>query len=317
MNMAGIVVVDDPGDPRLADYVHLTDVRLRTSMEAAHGLFMAEGEKVIRRAVAAGYGVRSMLVTPERMASLADVAGACTGPVYLISPEAAERVTGYRVHRGALASMNRRALPSVAEVLAGQGRAAGCGGTAGRDGTAGRGGTADAVNEASPGRRQRDTEPAWPRRIVVLEDLVDHGNVGGIFRCAAALGVDAVILSPRCADPLYRRAVKVSMGAVFAIPYARMADWRGGLAELRAAGFALLALTPDQSAVPLDDMPMVGRVALLLGTEGDGLSSRWLDEADNAVCIPMSADAMALGVDSLNVVAAAAIACHGLSRRPG
>ena len=151
---------------------------------------------------------------------------------------------------------------------------------------------------------------------MVLEDLVDHGNVGGIFRCAAALGVDAVILSPRCADPLYRRAVKVSMGAVFAIPYARMSDWRGGLAEIRAAGFTLLALTPDQSAVPLDEVTSAGRVALLLGTEGDGLSSRWRAEADTAVCVPMSAGAMALGVDSLNVVAAAAIACHELARLP-
>jgi tRNA G18 (ribose-2'-O)-methylase SpoU len=292
--MAQIVVVDDPDDPRLADYVRLTDVRLRTSMETAHGLFVAEGEKVIQRAVAAGYGVRSMLVTPDRLASLGDVAGACSGPVYVITLEAAERVTGYRVHRGALASMNRRPLPTVAEVLTGQGL------------------PAAAANAGSPGHRQRACEPGWPRRIVVLEDLVDHGNVGGIFRCAAALGVDAVVLSPRCADPLYRRAIKVSMGAVFAIPYARMADWRAGLGELRAAGFALLALTPDQSAVPLDGVPMTGRVALLLGTEGDGLSSRWLGEADTAVCIPMSADAMALGVDSLNVVAAAAIACHGL-----
>ena len=107
------------------------------------------------------------------------------------------------------------------------------------------------------------------------------------------------------------------MGAVFAIPYARMSDWRGGLAEIRSAGFALLALTPDQSAVPLAKLAPVGRAALLLGTEGDGLSSRWLAQADTAVCIPMSADAMALGVDSLNVVAAAAIACHELARLPG
>jgi tRNA G18 (ribose-2'-O)-methylase SpoU len=293
--MAQIVVVDDPDDPRLADYVRLTDVRLRTSMEAAHGLFMAEGEKVIRRAVAAGYGVRSMLVTPDRMASLAEVTGGCAGPVYVVSDEAAERVTGYRVHRGALASMNRRPLPSVTDVLAGRGSRPAGASVLAADGSPGSG----------PGR---------PRRIVVLEDLVDHGNVGGVFRCAAALGVDAVILSPRCADPLYRRAIKVSMGAVFAIPYARMPDWRAGLAEIRAAGFALLALTPDQSALPLDDVPMAGRVGLLLGTEGDGLSSRWLGEADKAVCIPMSAGAMALGVDSLNVVAAAAIACQVLAR---
>jgi tRNA G18 (ribose-2'-O)-methylase SpoU len=148
----------------------------------------------------------------------------------------------------------------------------------------------------------------------VLEDLVDHGNVGAIFRCAAALGVDAIILSPRCADPLYRRAVKVSMGAVFAIPYARMTDWHGGLAGLRAAGFRLLALTPDQSALPIDKVRMGEHAALMLGTEGDGLSSRWLDQADAAVCIPMAPTAMAAGVDSLNVVAAAAVACHSLMR---
>jgi len=295
--MAGIVDVDDPGDPRLADYARLTDVRLRTTLEPAHGLFVAEGEKVIRRAVAAGFGVRSMLVTRDKLAGLADVARACPGPVYVISEEAAEQVTGYRVHRGALASMARRALPTVAGLLSGAAQAGDRSG-----------GPPDGRGRRAPGRR--------PRRIVVLEDLVDHGNVGGIFRCAAALGVDAVILSPRCADPLYRRAVKVSMGAVFAIPYARMSDWRGGLAELRAAGFTLLALTPDQSAVPLDRVAAAGRVALLLGTEGDGLSSRWLAAADAAVCVPMSAGAMALGVDSLNVVAAAAIACHELARLP-
>jgi tRNA G18 (ribose-2'-O)-methylase SpoU len=151
----------------------------------------------------------------------------------------------------------------------------------------------------------------------VLEDLVDHGNVGAIFRCAAALGVGAVVLAPRCADPLYRRAVKVSMGAVFAIPYARMTDWYGGLAGLRAAGFRLLALVPDQSAAPLERVATGGRVALLLGSEGDGLSARWRHEAGESVCIPMSPQAMALGVDSLNVVAAAAVACYALMSRGG
>lgn len=299
--MADIVVVDDPSDPRLADYARLTDVRLRTALEPAHGLFVAEGDKVIRRAVAAGYQVRSMLVTQDRLAGLADVADACPGPVYLVSDEAAEQVTGYRVHRGALASMARRVLPTVIGLLS-------------SGPLDGHGPSAGAARPAPAGTAHQDRagQPGWPRRIVILEDLVDHGNVGGIFRCAAALGVDAVILSPRCADPLYRRAVKVSMGAVFAIPYARMSDWRGGLAEIRAAGFALLALTPVQSAVPLAKLAPVGRAALLLGTEGDGLSSRWLEQADTAVCIPMSADAMALGVDSLNVVAAAAVACHAL-----
>jgi tRNA G18 (ribose-2'-O)-methylase SpoU len=303
--MARIVDVADPGDPRLADYASLTDVRLRSSMEPAHGLFMAEGEKVIRRAVAAGFGVRSMLVTRDKLDGLADLAGTCPGPVYVVSQEVAEQVTGYQVHRGALASMARRALPTVTGLLSGN--------AVGGDGTAG--GRAGPAPPGS-GRRAPRKQPGWPRRIVLLEDLVDHANVGAIFRCAAALGVDAVILSPRCADPLYRRAVKVSMGAVFAIPYARMSDWRAGLAEIRAAGFTLLALTPDQSAAPLDKVTSAGRVALLLGTEGDGLSARWLAEADMAVCVPMSAGAMAMGVDSLNVVAAAAIACHELARLP-
>src|SRR5262252_5050571 len=118
-SMAGIVDVADPGDPRLADYARLTDVRLRTSMESAHGLFMAEGEKVIRRAVAAGFGLRSMLVTRDKLAGLADLAGSCPGPVYVVSQEVAEQVTGYQVHRGALASMARRALPTVTGLLSG------------------------------------------------------------------------------------------------------------------------------------------------------------------------------------------------------
>jgi tRNA G18 (ribose-2'-O)-methylase SpoU len=266
--------VDDADDPRLADYAGLTDIDLRTSLEAEHGLFIAEGTKVITRAVAAGYPVRSVLLAQCRLRDLA-VLPADAGPVYVVPDAVAERITGYRVHRGALASLHRKPLPAVAGLAAGS------------------------------------------SRILVLEDLVDHANVGAIFRCAAALGVAAVILSPRCADPLYRRSVKVSMGAVFAIPYARMTGWYDGLAELRSAGFRLLALTPDPAAVPLG-MPLGQaaareRTALLLGTEGDGLSSRWLHEADQAVRIPMHQGALAAGVDSLNVVAAAAIACHWLA----
>lgn len=270
--MQRFIFVDDAGDPRLADYAGLTDVELRKSLEAGHGLFMAEGEKVIRRAVAAGYAVRSLLASERKAAalvSLADVGGA---PAYVVPDEVAERLTGYHVHRGALAAMDRRPLPAVPEVL----------------------------NRA--------------RNVVILEDIVDHTNVGAIFRSAAALGMGAVILSPRCADPLYRRSVKVSMGAVFAVPYARMTDWYRGLAAVRAAGFRLLALTPDASAVPISKVALGERAALMLGTEGDGLSSRWLHEADEAVCIPLDPAARAAGVDSLNVVAAAAIACHYLAR---
>jgi tRNA G18 (ribose-2'-O)-methylase SpoU len=265
-------------DPRLADYARLTDMELRTRLEPGQGLFIAEGTKVISRAVAAGYPVRSVLVAERRLADLPALLPqlAATGaPVYVVADKTAEQLTGYRVHRGTLASLHRKPLPEVPALA------------------------------------------AAARRVIVLEDLVDHANVGAIFRCAAALGVDAVFLSPRCADPLYRRAVKVSMGAVFAIPYARMAGWFDGLAGLRAAGFRLLALTPDPAATPIGaavaGQRIAQRIALLLGTEGDGLSSRWLHEADQAVRIPMHPDALASGVDSLNVVAAAAIACHLLA----
>src|SRR3954462_4059945 len=264
-------LVTDMTDPRLADYARLTDMELRIHLESAQGLFIAEGTKVISRAVAAGYPVRSMLLAERRLGDL-EALPAAGAPVYVVPDETAERLTGYRVHRGALASLHRKPLPEVPALAAAAGK------------------------------------------VIVLEDLVDHANVGAIFRCAAALGVDAVFLSPRCADPLYRRSVKVSMGAVFAVPYARMSDWHAGLDELRAAGFSLLALTPDQSATPIGKAPLGERVALMLGAEGDGLSSRWLREADEAVCIPMSGAAMELGVDSLNVVAAAAIACHDLMR---
>jgi len=261
------VSVCDASDPRLTDYVRLTDVHLRRSLEASHGLFIAEGEKVIRRAVAAGYPVRSFLVASDKLATIAEVASASEAPLYVLPPAAVEQLTGYRVHRGALASMQRLPLPPVAAVLA------------------------DA------------------RRIVILEDIVDHANVGAVFRCVAALGFDGVVLAPRCADPLYRRAVKVSMGAVLAVPYARLADWHGGLAEVRAAGFRLLALTPDPAAIPISAVTATSadKIALLIGAEGDGLSGRWLEAADERVRIPMSR-----GVDSLNAASAAAIACYVL-----
>jgi tRNA G18 (ribose-2'-O)-methylase SpoU len=271
LNDATVTEVSSADDPRLADYTRLTDVRLRTHLEAEHGLFIAEGTKVIVRAIDAGYPPRSVLLARSRLGDLDALPAGV--PVYVVPDEVAERVTGYHVHRGALAAMQRKPLPDPEAVIAGG------------------------------------------RRILVLEDLVDHANVGAIFRCAAALGIDAVILSPRCADPLYRRAVKVSMGAVFAIPYARMTSWYDGLAALRAGGFRLLALTPDEKAIPIEAaIPAAPqRAALLLGTEGDGLSSRWLHEADQPVRIPMSPAARAAGVDSLNVAAAAAIACHLLA----
>ncbi|UCM86847.1 TrmH family RNA methyltransferase [Streptomyces marincola] len=268
------VPVTDPDDPRLADYTGLTDVALRRRREPADGLFMAEGDKVIRRALDAGYPMRSMLLTPRWAEAMADVAAATGAPVYLVDEALAERVTGYHVHRGALAAMQRTPLPPPAGLLA----------TAGR--------------------------------LVVLEAVNDHTNIGAVFRGAAALGMDGVLLTPDCADPLYRRSVKVSMGAVFSLPYARLPHGPGHLDAVREAGFRLLALTPDPRARDIREVAAEeagARTALLLGAEGNGLSARALAAADVRVRIPM-----AHGVDSLNVAAAAAVAFFALAEpRPG
>jgi tRNA G18 (ribose-2'-O)-methylase SpoU len=263
------VAVADPADPRLTDYTCLTDVELRRRREPAEGLFIAEGEKVIRRALAAGYPMRSMLLSAKWLGPMLDVIATATAPVYEVTPQLAEQVTGYHVHRGALASMARTPLRTVDELLAGLG----------------------------PG----------PRRVAVFEDTVDHANLGAAFRSAAALGVDAVLLSPRCADPFYRRSVKVSMGAVFSVPWTRLDDWPHDLELLRAHGFTLAALCLADDAVPLDALAArrPARLALLLGTEGDGLTPAALRAADTRVTIPMAA-----GVDSLNVAAASAVAFY-------
>ncbi|MBW1599691.1 RNA methyltransferase [Streptomyces sp. JJ38] len=270
--MAEPVTVTDPADPRLHDYTDLTDVALRRRREPAEGLFIAEGEKVIRRALQAGYPMRSLLLSAKWAEPMRDVIDAATVPVYLVDPGTAERVTGYHVHRGALAAMARTPLPRPEDLL-------------------------------------RDA-----RRVAVLESVNDHTNVGAIFRSAAALGMDAVLLSPDCADPLYRRSVKVSMGAVFAVPYARLDTWPGGLGAVREAGFRLLALTPAPEAVDLAEVvaDRPERAALLLGAEGSGLSRRALGAADTWTRIPM-----AHGVDSLNVGAAAAVAFYALAAAPG
>jgi tRNA G18 (ribose-2'-O)-methylase SpoU len=264
-----VVVVDDPTDPRLRDYLDLTDVELRRRSEPADGLFMAEGEKVIRRALAAGYRMRSLLLEDKWLAALRDVVDVFDGPVYVGARPVLAEVTGYDVHRGALAAMDRRTLPTVNEVLAGA------------------------------------------RRVVVLEDVNDHTNVGAIFRSAAGLGMDGVLVTPRCADPLYRRSVKVSMGAVFSVPWTRLESWPADVALLREAGLAVLALTPDATAVPIDELAadVRARAALVLGAEGPGLQPRTLAEIGTRVRIPMSA-----GVDSLNVGAAAAVAFYALTR---
>ena len=267
--MADLHEVTDPTDPRLADYRDLRDVELRKHLESEHGLFLAEGEKVVRRAVEAGFTPRSFLMAPRWLEGLADVLGRCEAPCFVVSEALAEEVTGFHVHRGALASLERRPLPTVESVLSGA------------------------------------------RSVLVLEDIVDHTNVGAIFRSGAALGFDAVLLAPRCADPLYRRAIKVAMGAVFTLPWTRLPDWYDALPTLSAAGFTTIALTLADDAAPIEQaVAGLGRVALVLGSEGHGLSSRWEASADRRAVIPMRE-----GIDSLNVAAATAVACYVTARR--
>ncbi|WP_438488926.1 TrmH family RNA methyltransferase [Streptomyces sp. S186] len=302
--MAEIITVDDPDDPRLGDYTGLTDVELRRRREPAEGLFIAEGEKVIRRARHAGYEMRSMLLSAKWVEVMRDVIDEVPAPVYAVSPDLAERVTGYHVHRGALASMQRKPLPAAAELLAGARRIA----------------VMEAVNDHTnmcgtasyPSAQGALTcgNVAPPRRIALLEGIVDHANLGTVYRSAAALGIEAVLLSSDCADPLYRRAVKTSMGAVFTIPYARLEPGPRALESVREAGFRLLALTPDERATPLSEVHSeeLGKFGVMLGSEGHGLSRDWLRAADEWVRIPM-----AHGVDSLNIAAAAAISFYILS----
>ncbi len=267
--MAELIRVDAADDPRLTDYRDLRDVQLRKHLEAADGLFIAEGEKVVRRAVEAGFAARSFLMAPRWLDGLRDVLERSQAPCFVVSEELAEQVTGFHVHRGALASLERRRLASVDDVLAEAGS------------------------------------------VLVLEDIVDHTNVGAIFRSGAALGFDAVLLSPRCADPLYRRSIKVGMGAVFTTPWTRLPEWYDALPQLSERGFTTVALTLAADSQPIEEaVAGVDRVALVLGSEGHGLSQRWEQSADRRATI-----AMAPGIDSLNVAAATAVACYVTARR--
>ncbi|WP_405710840.1 TrmH family RNA methyltransferase [Streptomyces sp. NBC_00046] len=293
--MADLITVDDPDDPRLHDYTGLTDVELRRRREPAEGLFIAEGEKVIRRARHAGYEMRSMLLSAKWVDLMRDVIDEVPAPVYAVSPEIAERVTGYHVHRGALASMQRKPLPTADELLG-----ATLGAAAADDRT-------DPGAVPPSGRRERAV-----RRIAVFEDIVDHANLGAAFRNAAALGIDAVLLTPRCADPFYRRSVKVSMGAVLQVPWTRLESWPKDVEVLRSAGFTLAALCLSERAITLDELAARKdeKLALVFGTEGAGLAPGTLAAVDEHVRIPMDA-----GVDSLNVAAASAVAFY--ATRPG
>lgn len=263
--------ITDPSDERLADYRNLTDVGLRRLLEPAGGLYMAESAKVIGRALAAGHRPRSVLLQEAWLGELDPLlVDRPEVPVYVADSDVLRSVTGFDMHRGALAAMHRPSLAPVADVLANA------------------------------------------RRVVIIEDVVDHTNVGAIFRSAAGLGADAVLVTPRCADPLYRRSVRVSMGTVLQVPWTRLPRWPDAGTEIHEAGFHIAALALADDAVDLDDFAAAPpeRVAILLGTEGDGLSRRALAVADTVVTIPM-----ARSVDSLNVAAASAVALHALRPR--
>ena len=270
MERPGTIGIEDPRDERVSDFLHLTDVHLRRRLEPERGLYLAESEKVIRRALAAGHRPRAFLMARKWLADLDDLVSRALAedvPVYVAGEDVIREMTGFHLHRGALASMQRPELPALADVL-------------------------------------RDA-----RRIVVLEDVVDHTNVGAVFRSAAALGVDAVLVTPRCADPLYRRSIRVSMGTVFQVPWTRIDPWPGGMDALREQGWAFAAMALGDDSVTLDELAARApeRLALVMGTEGDGLGKRTVAGCDLTVRIPMAG-----GVDSLNVAAASAVAMYTL-----
>lgn len=252
--------MEDPGDPRLVDFVGLRDSQLRRSQER----FIAEGVKIIQRAVAAGCRARSLLLQPRWLDGVLPLlAGFEEVPIYVAPERVIEEVSGFHVHRGALGSFDRPAEAPWERLLA-------------------------------------------ARRLIVCEEMVDHANLGAVVRVAAALGWDAVLVSPGSADPLYRRAIKSSMGASLELPWRRMSS-DADLRRLRGAGFTVVASTISPRAVDVAAYPPPRKLALLLGTEGDGLSQSWRAAADAHVTIPMTER-----VDSLNVATAAAILAHAL-----
>jgi tRNA G18 (ribose-2'-O)-methylase SpoU len=261
-------------DPRLEDFRNLTDAELRRRSDDA--AFIAEGLHVIRQLLASRYPVRSLLLTEGTLERLAPDLQVLDGdvPVYVARPEVMDAVAGFKVHRGALAAATRTPLPSAVEILAGA------------------------------------------KLVLILEGVNDNENLGALFRNAAAFGADGVLLCPRCADPLYRRSVRVSLGHVLHVPFARLEVWPAGLQMLGALGLRIIALTPDRAATALDRAVAAAahgatRVAIMVGSEGGGLSPEALAAAWLVARIPIVS-----GVDSLNVATAAAIALHRLAPDP-
>ena len=275
--MPNIIEITDFAAPELDVYARLNENQLLNRYEPEKGLFIAESPKVVERALDAGYVPVSLLLERKHIAGQAkDLIARCEGiPVYTADFEVLTRLTGFQLTRGVLCAMHRPPLPSVEEVCAGA------------------------------------------RRIAILENVMNPTNVGAIFRSAAALNMDAVLLTPACSNPLYRRAIRVSMGTVFQIPWTFLGDettsWPSeGLRLLKSLGFRTAAMALNDRSIPIDDPQLMTeqKLAILLGTEGDGLASGTIAECDYTVRIPMSH-----GVDSLNVAAASAVAFWQLGSR--
>lgn len=268
--MSNIIEITDPEDTALDVYARLTEKQLRSRRDETSGIFIAESRTVVELAMKAGYTPLSLLIERSQLCGQArELAGRCGDiPIYTGSDEVLAALTGFSLSRGVLAAMRRRLLPSVEEVCRGA------------------------------------------RRIAVLEDIADAANVGAIIRSAAALGVDAVLVTPSCSDPLLRRAARVSMGTVFQIPWtvigASAADWRErGMELIRSLGFKTVAMALTDRSVSISDDALKGeeRLAIIMGTEGRGLSEETIMRSDYVARIPMYH-----GVDSLNVAAASAVA---------
>ena len=264
--MANVIEITDFSAPELDVYARLTEAQLLNRFEPAKGMFIAESPKVIHRALDGGYEPVSLLMERKDIAGAArEVLARCPGvPVYTADEELLCNLTGYHLTRGVLCAMRRPGLSSVEDICAGA------------------------------------------ARIVVLENVQNPTNVGAIFRSAAALGMDAVLLTPGCSDPLYRRSARVSMGTVFQIPWTFTGDWPGeGMAQLSRLGFKTAAMALSDDSVSIDDRRLMAeeKLAVILGSEGVGLTETTIARCDYTVKIPMYH-----GVDSLNVAAASAVA---------
>jgi len=275
--MANIIEITDFNAPELDIYARLSENQLLNRHEPEKGLFIAESPKVVERALDAGYVPVSLLLEKKHIDGQAkDVIARCGDiPVYTAEFDVLTKLTGFQLTRGMLCAMRRAPLKSVEEVCAGA-----C-------------------------------------RIAILENVVNPTNVGAIFRSAAALNIDAVLLTPACSNPLYRRAIRVSMGTVFQIPWTYLGSEASAspdvdIKRLKALGFKTAAMALSDEAVNIDDPHLMAeeKLAIILGTEGDGLASHTITDCDYTVCIPMSH-----GVDSLNVAAASAVAFWQLGNR--